>query len=1081
MNKGKKFLSDLKFFESYSKWNDSLKRKETWEESVEDVMKMHYNKFRHIPEIIPYIDKAKTAYKNKEILASQRNLQYREEQITKSNTRLFNCSSTYIDRPEVFKEAMWILLNGCGVGYSVENRFIDKLPTIKNRKEDTVTYVIEDSIEGWANALDVLLQSFFNGSEKIRFDGSLVRPEGALISGGFKAPGYEPLKKSLELIEQILEKKLINTTQYKLTSLDAHEIICISSDAVLAAGVRRSAIICLFDKDDNLMLTAKTGDWFIKKPWLARANNSIKLLRGSFTKEEFNKYKKSIQEFGEPGIVLVDDMRFCTNPCVTSDTMITTSNGTIPVKELIGKQFTAIVDGKEYLSTTDGFFYTGKKGVYKLTTSDGYELKLTNNHKLLTDRGWIELKDILLEDKIHIHNHKDLEWGNQDDFDKAWLLGNLIGDGTFDHTNESAILRYWGKETYLGEYAKETLNKFFRKGKPFSANIDKEITSIESKALFEFAKQFEINPNDKTPSSLIESESSSFYKGFIGGLFDADGCVQGTLKKGVSIRLSQNNLDTLVLVQRMLLKLGIVSKIYKNRRAEGFYDLPDGKGGYFQYFCKTMHELVISKNAMKIFKDKIGFKCTHKMNTLESLLSQYTRPLYKNNYYTSIDTIEYIGELDVYDVTINDVHKFDANGLVAHNCGEIGFIPINPTTGNTCWSFCNLNEINGGNCDTEEKFYEACKNAAILGTLQASYTDMPFLGPDTKELIEGEALIGVSITGIMDNPHILLNPDILQAGAQIVNATNEKIAKIIGINPAARTTTVKPSGNASVLLQTSSGIHNAHSRKYFRVVQMNKNTEIAKVLADINPIMLENSVWNSNNTDYAVYIPIREDDSVITKDQMTSMDFMKAVNTVYENWVLPGTNRDRGYSESITHNVSNTITVDNWDETFNYIYENQHSFCGLSFMAETGDKTYKQAPFTKVMEFDELINNFGTGVLFSSGLIVDALHHFDGDLWTACDAVRDRSIKFTGDRYKVILKKDIVRRIKKFAKNYFDNDVDKTIDCLKNMHIFHKYETINRELIPINFKELSITPQYTDVSTLAGVACSAGACEIITL
>lgn len=728
MNKGKKFLSDLKFFESYSKWNDSLKRKETWEESVEDVMKMHYNKFRHIPEIIPYIDKAKTAYKNKEILASQRNLQYREEQITKSNTRLFNCSSTYIDRPEVFKEAMWVLLNGCGVGYSVENRFIDKLPTIKNRKEDTITYVVEDSIEGWANALDVLLQSFFNGSEKIRFDGSLVRPEGALISGGFKAPGYEPLKKSLELIEQILEKKLISTTQYKLTSLDAHEIICISSDAVLAAGVRRSAIICLFDKDDNLMLTAKTGDWFIKKPWLARANNSIKLLRGSFTKEEFNKYKKSIQEFGEPGIVLVDDMRFCTNPCA-----------------------------------------------------------------------------------------------------------------------------------------------------------------------------------------------------------------------------------------------------------------------------------------------------------------------------------------------------------------EIGFIPINPTTGNTCWSFCNLNEINGGNCDTEEKFYEACKNAAILGTLQASYTDMPFLGPDTKELIEGEALIGVSITGIMDNPHILLNPDILQAGAQIVNATNEKVAKIIGINPAARTTTVKPSGNASVLLQTSSGIHNAHSRKYFRVVQMNKNTEIAKVLADINPIMLENSVWNSNNTDYAVYIPIREDDSVITKDQMTSMDFMKAVNTVYENWVLPGTNRDRGYSESITHNVSNTITVDNWDETFNYIYENQHSFCGLSFMAETGDKTYKQAPFTKVMEFDELINNFGTGVLFSSGLIVDALHHFDGDLWTACDAVRDRSIKFTGDRYKVILKKDIVRRIKKFAKNYFDNDVDKTIDCLKNMHIFHKYETINRELIPINFKELSITPQYTDVSTLAGVACSAGACEIITL
>lgn len=727
-NKGKQFLSDLKFFESYSKWNDNLQRKETWEESVDDVMRMHYNKFKHIPELIPYLDKSTKAYKNKEVLASQRNLQYREEQINKSNTRLFNCSSTYIDRPEVFKEAMWVLLNGCGVGYSVENRFIDKLPTIKQRKEKTITYIIEDSIEGWANSLDVLLQSFFNGSEKIRFDGTQIRPEGAFISGGFKAPGYEPLKKSLELIEQMLERKLSKNEEYKLTSLDAHEIICISSDAVLSAGVRRSAIICLFDKDDELMLKAKTGDWFIKKPWLARANNSVKLLKGSFTQYEFNQYKESIKQFGEPGIVLVDDMRFCTNPCA-----------------------------------------------------------------------------------------------------------------------------------------------------------------------------------------------------------------------------------------------------------------------------------------------------------------------------------------------------------------EISFIPINPNNGETCWSFCNLNEINGGYCDTEEKFYQACEAAAIIGTLQASYTDMPFLGKDTKELIEEESLLGVSITGIMDNPHILLNPGILQVGAQIVNATNKKIAKLIGINPAARTTTVKPSGNASVLLQTSSGIHNAHSKKYFRVVQMNKNTEVAKAIAEINPTMIEESVWNPNGTDYAIYIPIEEGESVITKDDVSDIDFLKAVSIVYKNWVKPGTNKDRGYSKYITHNVSNTVTVNDWDKVFDYIYNNQDSFCGLSFMADSGDKTFKQAPFTKVMQPDELYNTFGKGVLFSSGLVVDALHHFDGDLWTACDSVRDRSIKFSGDRYKVLLKKDIVRRIKKFAKNYFNNDIDKTIDCLKNVHILHKYEVITREFVPMDFTKLKISPKYTEIASMGAVACSGGACEIVSI
>ena len=725
MNTGKKFLSDLKFFESYSKWNDKLQRKETWEESVEDVMKMHYHKFKGIAELQPYLKKAEEAYKNKEILASQRNLQYREEQILKSNTRLFNCSSTYIDRPEVFKEAMWVLLNGCGVGYSVERRFVDKLPTIKQRPDKTITHIVEDSIEGWANALDALMMSFFNGTEKIRFDGRLVRPEGAFISGGFKAPGYEPLKKSLELIESILERKLGVNIEYKLTSLDVHEIICISSDAVLSAGVRRSAIICLFDKDDDLMLKAKTGDWYIKKPWLARANNSIKLLRGSFTEEEFNGYKESIKQYGDPGIVMVDDLRFCTNPC-----------------------------------------------------------------------------------------------------------------------------------------------------------------------------------------------------------------------------------------------------------------------------C------------------------------------------------------------------------------------EISFIPINPRTGNTCWSFCNLNEINGGACTTKEKFFEACENAATLGTLQASYTDMPFLGSDTKELIELESLIGVSITGIMDNPQVFINAETLQAGAKIVNETNEKIAKMIGINPAARTTTVKPSGNASVLLQTSSGIHSAHSKKYFRIVQMNKNNDVAKAIAKINPIMLENSIWNTSGTDYAIFIPIRENEEVLTKDKITDSQFLSIINLVFENWVLPGTHTDRGYSKHITHNVSNTITVNDWDKTFHYIYTHQQSFCGLSFLADAGDKTYKQAPFTKVMEFDELIKSFGTGVLFASGLVVDALHNFDDDLWDACDAVKNRSIKFTGDRYKIILKKDIVRRIKKFAKNYFNGDIDKTIDCLKNVHVFHKYETISREMIPVNFTDLKVTPTYTEVAAMGAVACSGGACEI---
>lgn len=311
MQKGKELLRNLKFYESYSKYKEELGRKETWEESVDDVMSMHYNKFADVPELIAHLNAATEDYKTSLVLASQRNLQFREQQILRNNARLYNCCSTYIDRPEVFKQIMFLLLAGCGVGYSVERRFVNKLPAIQERLPTTITHVVDDSVEGWAIAIDTLVMSFFTGSEQIRFDGSKIRPEGAFISGGFKAPGYEPLKRALEKIEALLQ----GCVGRNLTSLDAHEIICLSSDAVLSAGVRRSALIALFDKDDDLMMKCKTGDWNYKKPHLARCNNSIKLLKGSFTEEEFYTYKESIRQFGEPGIVLVTDMRFVTNPC----------------------------------------------------------------------------------------------------------------------------------------------------------------------------------------------------------------------------------------------------------------------------------------------------------------------------------------------------------------------------------------------------------------------------------------------------------------------------------------------------------------------------------------------------------------------------------------------------------------------------------------------------------------------------------------------------------------------------------------------------------------------------------------------
>lgn len=314
MNEGKKILSELKLYNDYFKWNKDENRYETWNEAIDSIIQQHrekYDKF-NIEEELSFVEKF---LKQKKILASQRNLQFRKDQIFKHNARMFNCSSTYIDRVEVFNQIFYLLLCGCGVGFSVEKRYTEKLPTVKPRKQLVYDYIIADSIEGWADAIKVLMTSYFEGSEIPIFDYSLIRPKGSFISGGFIAPGPDGLKKSLEIIEHYLNQKT-KTNEYQLKPIECYDIICHISNAVLSGGVRRSALICLFDIDDEEMINAKTGTWWADEFTSARArsNNSAKLIRGKFTREQYDFFSEKIQQFGEPGFVIVDDERFCTNP-----------------------------------------------------------------------------------------------------------------------------------------------------------------------------------------------------------------------------------------------------------------------------------------------------------------------------------------------------------------------------------------------------------------------------------------------------------------------------------------------------------------------------------------------------------------------------------------------------------------------------------------------------------------------------------------------------------------------------------------------------------------------------------------------
>ena len=417
--------------------------------------------------------------------------------------------------------------------------------------------------------------------------------------------------------------------------------------------------------------------------------------------------------------------------------------------------------------------------------------------------------------------------------------------------------------------------------------------------------------------------------------------------------------------------------------------------------------------------------------------------------------------------------------IIYNPCVEIGMTPYyideneNKISG---WEGCNLTEINGSKCNSEQEFYDACKASAILGTLQAGYTNFKYVTDVTKKIFDKEALLGCSITGFMNNPVILFNPEIQKKGAEIIKETNKIISLLIGINQAARTTCVKPSGNASVILGTASGIHGEHSKKYFRNVQVNKEEELGKVIKILNPKMVENSLWSNNNSDWVISFPINSKEGSIYKKDLYGVKQLGYVKLTQQNWVEFGTNYELCVDKNTRHNVSNTIVVDDWDEVENYIYENKEWFAGISLLGMTGDKDYAQAPFTEVIDTEEIIKKYGKSSLFASGLIVDGLHAFR-HLWLACNAVLFNS-EIDENESDCLLKKDWVRRAKQFADRYFNSDIVKMTNCLKDISLYHKWLEINREYKEIDFNSMNIKPSYTDIDKLGAIACSGDQCTI---
>jgi len=416
----------------------------------------------------------------------------------------------------------------------------------------------------------------------------------------------------------------------------------------------------------------------------------------------------------------------------------------------------------------------------------------------------------------------------------------------------------------------------------------------------------------------------------------------------------------------------------------------------------------------------------------------------------------------------------ESTEMIFNPCVEIGMWPVDEESGKSGWQGCNLSTINCSSVEDEDDFFERCRAAAIIGTLQAGFTKLDYLGKISEKIFAREALLGVSLTGTMEKHDLILTEKVLTKGAKIAVETNKELSKKIKINQAARVTCLKPEGTSSSMLGTSSGIHPHHARRYIRHVQANVLEAPYQHFKKYNPQACDKSAWSANNTDEIVKFPIEVPDGAKLRNQLPAVEMLSVVKDTQKNWVNSGKNRALCTQDYLSHNVSNTVTVkpDEWDDVTKYIYDNRKYFAGISLIPQSGDKDYPQAPFTTVYTSREIVKEYGDAALWCSGLIELGLNAFNNNLWAACDYVSMNQAKENDSADKLLF----ITKMKNFAGKYFDGDVRRLTYCMKDVHNWKIYCDLFDSFQKVDYTQLSETEDNT--TGIEEISCAGGACLI---